>query len=47
MVEVAAAFPDSYDEDLEVQVFGDLELSQDALVTGLVLSDPRGTGALR
>jgi hypothetical protein len=44
---VAEAFPEASEDALAVQVFGDLELAPDALVDGLVLSDPRGEGALR
>ena len=46
IVAVAAEYPQANPKILEAQVFADLNLTQDAVISGLVLSDPRGTGAL-
>ena len=43
---VAAEYPKANPKTLEAQVYADLNLTQDAVISGLVLSDPRGTGAL-
>jgi len=43
---VAAEYPKANPKTLEAQVYADLNLTQDVVISGLVLSDPRGTGAL-